>query len=108
MKKVHETTRHAGRVREPVQVYLDRADRSRLDRLAHQLDATKSDILRQGLEALERTLSDPAAHPALRIIGIADHETAPPVGYDVARDHDRYFADLEDARPRSKRRRRGA
>lgn len=38
---------------EPVQVYLDAADRERLARLAERLDATKSDVLRQGLAALE-------------------------------------------------------
>src|SRR5512135_3403816 len=41
------------RVGEPVQVYLDPADRDRLERLAAQLDATKSDVLRRGLAALE-------------------------------------------------------
>lgn len=41
------------RVAEPVQVYLNPADRERLERLARRLDATKSDVLRQGLAALE-------------------------------------------------------
>ena len=63
------------RVREPVQVYLDAADRDRLDRLTAQLDATKSEVLRRGLEALERRVTDPAEHPALRIIGILGEET---------------------------------
>jgi hypothetical protein len=42
-----------GRVAEPVQVYLAPADRERLERLAAELEATKSDVLRQGLLALE-------------------------------------------------------
>lgn len=46
---------------EPVQVYLERADRERLERLADRLDATKSDVLRRGLEALESQLRRPAA-----------------------------------------------
>jgi hypothetical protein len=41
------------RVAEPVQVYLNLADRERLERLAARLGATKSDVLRQGLAALE-------------------------------------------------------
>jgi hypothetical protein len=41
------------RVAEPVQVYLSAADRERLERLAARMDATKSDVLRQGLAALE-------------------------------------------------------
>jgi len=49
-----------------VQVYLDRPDRERLERLAAQLEATKSDVLRRGLEALEsltRRTTGPAAVP---------------------------------------------
>jgi hypothetical protein len=94
------------RVAEPVQVYLESPDRDRLARLASQLDATKSDVLRRGLEALERQLSDPATHPALRIIGIAGGRAPAPVAYDVARDHDRFLADAELASwtgPKSRR-----
>jgi hypothetical protein len=93
MKKNHE--QGSGRVAEPVQVYLKRPDRDRLERLAAQLDATKSDVLRRGLAALERALGDPATHPALRLIALAERETAPPVGYDVAREHDRALIDAE-------------
>jgi hypothetical protein len=50
MKRSHERPK---RVAEPVQVYLDPADRDRLERLAAQLEATKSDVLRRGLAALE-------------------------------------------------------
>ena len=85
------------RVSEPVQVYLNAAERRRLERLARQLGATKSDVLRRALEALERQASDPEAHPALQIIGVADRERAGGPGYDVAREHDRYLADSEEA-----------
>jgi hypothetical protein len=94
-------------VAEPVQVYLVPDDRERLERLAQLLDATKSDILRLGLEALERQIADPAAHPALMLIGLAEHETAPPAGFNVAREHDRALAEGEIAswrRPRRKSR----
>jgi hypothetical protein len=53
MKKPHEQGTSERRVAEPVQVYLDPADRARLDRLTERLDATKSDVLRRGLEALD-------------------------------------------------------
>jgi hypothetical protein len=93
-------------VAEPVQVYLEAADRDRLERLARQFDTTKSDILRRGLAAVERELLDPESHPVLRIIGIARaHRTPDP--YDVAREHDRAFADDEEARWRQPPRRRG-
>jgi len=45
--------RRPSRVGEPVQVYLTAPDRQRLERLAAELGATKSDVLRRGLEALE-------------------------------------------------------
>lgn len=80
----------------PVQVYLGRDDRERLDRLAAYVGTTKSEILRRGLLALERDLQDPAAHPALRLIGIAVGESATD-GVDAARDHDRVLAASEDA-----------
>lgn len=98
------------RVGEPVQVYLDAAERQRLDRLALELGKSKSDVLRQGLEALERQALDPDAHPALQIIGLADRERAGGPPYDVAREHDRYLAESEEAawaraaRRRSRRR----
>jgi hypothetical protein len=97
MSKDHEHPAPRRRVAEPVQVYLVSDDRERLERLAELLDATKSDVLRRGLEALERQVADPATHPALLLIGIADRETAPPAGFDVARDHDRALAEGEIA-----------
>jgi hypothetical protein len=63
MKHKHDKRPRTGRVAEPVQVYLDRPDRERLERLAVQLEATKSDVLRRGLEALE-SLSRRATGPA--------------------------------------------
>lgn len=66
MKRHHDRRPRAGRVAEPVQVYLDRPDRERLDRLAAQLEATKSDVLRRGLEALEslsRRVTGPVRPP---------------------------------------------
>jgi hypothetical protein len=61
MKARREPLRKSARVAEPVQVYLERPDRERLQRLASHLDATKSDVLRRGLEALEALLRRPAA-----------------------------------------------
>jgi len=83
------------RVAEPVQVYLAAADRQRLERLAEQLDATKSDVLRRGLEALEHQLLDPEQHPALRLIGIAGEETGPPLDYNPAVDFGRFLEETE-------------
>ena len=77
-----------------MQVYLDGPDRERLERLTSRLDATKSDVLRRGLQALEQQLSDPHGHPALRIAGILDVSHAGTD--DAARDHDRLLAKAEE------------
>ena len=90
--------RQPKRAREPVQVYLGAPEQERLERLTEELDTTKSDVLRRGLEALERELFDPERHPALQIIGIAGVEQGRDGGFDVAREHDRYLGDLEDRR----------
>ena len=96
MTKYRDPSRPPDRVREPVQVYLDPADQDRLERLRSQLNSSKSDVLRRGLEALERALFDPDHHPALRIIGLADGSpVAEDPGYDVAQEHDRYFSQTE-------------
>ena len=84
------------RVAEPVQVYLRPREMARLDRLTAELDTTKSDVLRQGLEALELQVSDPEHHPALRIIGMVSVPDDD-LGIDVAREHDEYLAATEIA-----------
>ncbi len=92
---------------EPVQVYLERRDHELLERLASRLDATKSDVLRRGLAALERQLSDPAQDPVLGFIGLADLAEGRDPGYDVARQHDRFVSETEEASWRTTRKRRG-
>ena len=101
MSKHHE---RVGRVSEPVQVYLSRTEAGQLNRLAVALDATKSDVLRRGLDALERQLSDPGQHPLERIMAM-DADDMSPARYDVAREHDRFFAESELAATRPKRKR---
>ncbi len=95
----HESPKSAKRVTEPVQVYLDADQRERLERLAAQLDTSKSGVLRQALEALEREVTNPAAHPALQLIGLANPDPDPTTSpnLDPARDHDTVLADGEVA-----------
>ena len=52
-KRIPSKVIERGRVSEPVQVYLVGPDLDRLERLASRLGATKSDVLRRGLGALE-------------------------------------------------------
>lgn len=109
MKKHHESRRARVSEASPVQVFLAREDRARLDRLTAQLETSKSEVLRQSLAALERQLFDPSTHPALRIIGLVDEDTGlERGGRDVAAAHDRYLAATHDRpRPARSRRRRG-
>ncbi|MGA2384413.1 MAG: ribbon-helix-helix protein, CopG family [Gemmatimonadales bacterium] len=106
MKANHERPRRE-RVSEPVQVYLERHDRDLLDRLTTRLGASKSDVLRRALAALERQLTDPAQDPILGFIALADLAEGRDPGYDVAREHDRFLAESEEASWRAGRRRRG-
>src|SRR5882672_10020469 len=102
--------RRAARVSEaaPVQVFLGRDDRDRLDRLTEQLDSSKSDVLRRSLVALERQLLDPQSHPALRIVGLVDTDAGAVGDSDIAVNHDRYLSEAYDQPSASAgRRRRG-
>ena len=104
-------TRRRAREAAPLQVYLVADERDRLERLADQLDATKSDVIRRGLLALERELQSPTSHPALRLIGIADAEKPGLAPVDTARDHDLALAEDEEAAwtpPTPTRARRGS
>lgn len=95
MTESHDTPKSRRRIGEPAQVYLTEADQARLERLTRQLGASKSDVLRQGLEALELQHMEPSAHPALRLIGLAG-DVVVPDGVDAARDHDRLLAQAEE------------
>ncbi len=82
------------RVGEPVQVYLAVSDSERLHALAKQLGASKSDVLRQGLAALEREVSNPDRNPLLRLIGVIKSDTSiSNDGRDLAREHDAFLSD---------------
>ena len=97
----HDTDMPIKRISEaaPVQVYLDRSSRDRLAHLSANLDLNKSDVLRRGLLALEREMLDPAAHPALRLLGSATENTDAAFTYDVAREHDRLLASVNEPTP---------
>lgn len=78
-----------------MQVYLAPNDHARLKRLADRLATSKSEILRQGIRALERQVTDPEAHPTLRLIGLGEGRDAEGE-YDVAVEHDRFIAESEE------------
>jgi predicted transcriptional regulator len=94
----------AGKVREPIQVYLSTAERDRLDRLASRLGVSRSEVLRRGLEAMAETekpgdaaLADLVRRgllrPALRPPApLEDSERKPIMTFEEL------MADLDDAR----------
>ena len=108
----HMSHRHNAPPRKkPVLVCLDAGERQRLARLARQLGATKSEVLRRGLEALARQALDLDAHPALQIVGLASRARRGGPRYSVAHEHDRYLADTEEVGwvgPRARRPRPGS
>jgi hypothetical protein len=93
------------RIREsaPVQVYLVADEQQRLERLADQLDVSKSEVIRRGLLSLERERLSPAAHPALRLIGIAPAEMPGLPDVDAAREHDRVLGESEESQWRARK-----
>lgn len=77
-------------VREPIQVYLDRDERSVLDRLAEETGLSRAEILRRGLRrfAAEAAGGEP---PMLAFAAEVAERAFPP---DVAARHDDYLAEL--------------
>lgn len=77
-------------VREPIQVYLDRDERSVLDRLAEETGLSRAEILRRGLRrfAAESGGGEP---PMLAFAAEVAEQELPP---DMAARHDDYLADL--------------
>lgn len=93
----HDNVSRSKRVSEPVQVYLSSAEAAQLERLTRRLSASKSDVIRRGLSALEQQLTDPTAHPAFRVIGLVEREFPDAAEGDGGRDHDRLLTDAEVA-----------
>ena len=87
-----------------IQVYLRPGERDQLDRLTELLTTSKSDVLRRGMDALERQLSDPARHPALSVIGLipSGRGSSARTSYDFARDDDDCLTAEEIASPSQK------
>ncbi|MEK6767981.1 MAG: hypothetical protein AABY85_03210 [Gemmatimonadota bacterium] len=91
------------KVSEPVQVYLDAPHRERLEWLTSELGASKSEVLRRALVALEQAMTDPDSHPLVRLIGIGVGDRGPSVSYDPIVEHDRYLAEANWPAPPPRR-----
>jgi uncharacterized protein (DUF1778 family) len=88
-------------VREPLQVYLDRSDRSLLDAMAAQTDAPRSDVIRQALRRLAIDVLGDARPGSSFAALVGSLDAAPDVPADLSARHDEYlYADLPAPRRR--------
>jgi len=95
--------RNPDRVREPVQVHLDRQDRNLLEQLAESTGLPRTEILRRGLRALaaEKLVSQQAGGSMESLIGMFGD--VPDVSADLSERHDSYLANAlerEEPEPR--------
>lgn len=86
----------AGRVREPVQVYLDAADRDLLEQMAAITELARAEVLRRGLRslansALSHSPEDESLGYLIGALG-SDKSTTP----DLAEAHDQYLARADE------------
>jgi len=91
------------RVREPIQVYLDGTERSVLDRLARDLAVSRAEVLRRGLDALQRQQRLSVYDALAPLIGAFGDARTPT---DLAERHDDYLGRTAIAKqaPASRRR----
>lgn len=84
--------RPADRVREPVQVYLDRQDRELLEQLVESTGLPRTELIRRGLRALatEKLVAQPPGRSMEDLIGTFGD--APDVPADLSERHDSYLA----------------
>jgi hypothetical protein len=90
------------RVREPIQVYLDGAERSVLDRQADDLAVSRAEVLRRGLDALERQRRLTVYDALAPLVGGFSTSRAPT---DLAERHDDYLGRPARTAKRPSRRR---
>jgi hypothetical protein len=94
--------RRPRRVREPIQVYLDRSERAQLDRLAKALGVSRAEVLRRGLQAVADAEGRSVYDAVEAMIGL-DFPGAPA---DLAVRHDRHLEKKVSERRTPSRRRR--
>lgn len=85
------------RVREPVQVYLDRPDRDLLEQLVEVTGLSRAELMRRGLRVLaaDKLVTRPPGWSMENLIGAFGD--APSIPRDLSQRHDEYLARvLED------------
>ena len=96
------------RVREPVQVYVDRDDRALLDAVAARTGLARAEVLRRGLRVLaSQVLMERRPGGSLdALIGVLRDETGTP--RDLAERHDEYLATYDGRETVRKKKEKGA
>jgi hypothetical protein len=82
------------RVREPVQVYLDRSDRSLLEDVANQTGLSRAEILRRGLRLAAESLlgvREPGSSLEGLVGALGDDPSLPEGPFPLSTHHDRYL-----------------
>jgi hypothetical protein len=95
-------TSRSKRVREPIQVYLDGGERAALDRLARALGVSRAEVLRRGLDALDRGRRVSVYQALAPLVGAFQSPHGPT---DLAERHDDYLGRERPARSAKSRRR---
>lgn len=86
------------RVKEPVQLYLDRRDKSLLEDLAQRTGLSQAEVLRRGLRRVAGDLrADAQAGGSVEIL-IGALEGVPGVPADLSARHDDYLYDFDEPR----------
>lgn len=88
---------HPRRIREPVQVYLDPADKQLLDRLSALTAVPRAELLRRGLRRLAAELSleaEPGRSLQSLVGSLGDSQAIPT---DLSARHDEYLYPRSDA-----------
>jgi hypothetical protein len=99
------TVKQSGRVREPVQVYLDPGDRALLDAVAERSSLPRSEVLRVALRRLAADLPGSARPGASLTSLVGALDAVGSVPRDLAARHDEYLyalpARVSEPKPRN-------
>lgn len=81
-------------VKVPVQVYMDRTDRSLLDQVARAEGISRAEVLRRGVRAYARQRIPPGEGPLDRFMREIANSDWPPGPTDIGVRHDDYLAEI--------------
>jgi len=81
-------------VREPVQVYLSKADRALLERVAKESGLSRAEVLRRGLRRIGASVLAEASPVLVLLDEMAKGDWPSDMPRNISERHDRYLAEL--------------